>query len=200
MAIRREYDYLFKLVIIGDSGVGKSCIIVRFADDTFTESYLTTIGVDFRFRTLDIDGTSVKLQIWDTAGQERFRTITTAYYRGSDGLIVVFDKTNRGSFNNVDSWMEEVNRYAHESSVKLLIGNKSDETSAVETSEGERKAQQYGINYVETSAKTAYQVDLAFTTIARELLKKRRESGFQPIPRPKLNLAVKEEKKQPNCC
>ena len=84
-AVKRDYDYLFKLVLIGDSGVGKSCLLLRFADDSFTESYISTIGVDFRFRTVKVGEKYVKLQIWDTAGQERFRTITSAYYRGADG-------------------------------------------------------------------------------------------------------------------
>ena len=90
----KEYDYLFKLVIIGNSAVGKSSLLVRFADDSFSENYLATIGVDFRFKTIPIEGKNVKLQIWDTAGQERFRTITNAYYKGADGIIMVYDTTN----------------------------------------------------------------------------------------------------------
>jgi len=96
--MKRDYDYLFKLVLIGDSGVGKSCLLLRFADDNFTDSYISTIGVDFRFRTITIDKKTVKLQIWDTAGQERFRTITSAYYRGADGIIMVYDVTSSESF------------------------------------------------------------------------------------------------------
>jgi Ras-related protein Rab-1A len=123
---RREYDHLFKVVLIGDSGVGKSCLLLRFADDTFTESFISTIGVDFRFRTLTVDEQSVKLQIWDTAGQERFRTITSAYYRGADGIILVYDKTKRKSFDSVENWITEVDKYASENTVKILLGNKAD--------------------------------------------------------------------------
>ncbi|KAK0832473.1 ras GTPase, partial [Friedmanniomyces endolithicus] len=96
-----RYDYLFKLLLIGDSGVGKSCLLLRFADDTYTESYISTIGVDFKIRTIELDGKTVKLQIWDTAGQERFRTITSSYYRGAHGICVVYDVTDMDSFNNV---------------------------------------------------------------------------------------------------
>ena len=123
----REYDYLIKLVIIGNSSVGKSSVLLRFSDDQFSESYLTTIGVDFRFKTLNIDGRRVKLQIWDTAGQERFRTITNAYYKGADGIVLVYDITNLPSFEDIERfWLNEVESYAEKDVELLLLGNKSD--------------------------------------------------------------------------
>ena len=176
---KRDYDYLFKLVLIGDSGVGKSCLLLRFADDAFTESYISTIGVDFRFRTVKIDKKTVKLQIWDTAGQERFRTITSAYYRGADGIIMVYDVTSQESFDHVNDWLKEVNRYASEGTCKLLVGNKSDRTTEkVVTKERAKEfADDIGVPFLETSAKSAANVEEAFLTMASELIKQRISRG-----------------------
>jgi len=172
---KRDYDYLFKLVLIGDSGVGKSCLLLRFADDNFTDSYISTIGVDFRFRTITIDKKVVKLQIWDTAGQERFRTITSAYYRGADGIIMVYDVTSQESFDHVEEWLSEVDRYANENTAKLLIGNKADliDEKQVSDEAAQKFADKLGIAFLETSAKTAINVDAAFLTMAKELIKTR---------------------------
>nr|QKY15279.1 GTP-binding protein (YPTC1) [Polytomella parva] len=166
-----EYDYLFKLLIIGDSGVGKSCLLLRFADDTYTESYISTIGVDFKIRTVELDNKIIKLQIWDTAGQERFRTITSSYYRGSHGIIVVYDVTDEDSFNNVKLWLSEIGRYANENVHKLLIGNKSDLSSkrAVPYQTAKAFADEIGIPFLETSAKNATNVEQAFMTMAAEI-------------------------------
>lgn len=132
-----EYDYLFKLLLIGDSSVGKSCLLLRFADDAYVDTYISTIGVDFKIRTVELDGKSVKLQIWDTAGQERFRTITSSYYRGAHGIIIVYDVTDMESFNNVKQWLSEIDRYASDSVCKLLVGNKCDlvDSKVVDTEE-----------------------------------------------------------------
>eukprot|EP00923_Selenidium_pygospionis_P043031 GHVN01074159.1.p1 GENE.GHVN01074159.1~~GHVN01074159.1.p1 ORF type:complete len:216 (+),score=15.18 GHVN01074159.1:931-1578(+) len=175
----RDYDKAFKLLLIGNSGVGKSCLLLRFADDNFTESYITTIGVDFRFRTMLLDNTSVRLQVWDTAGQERFRTITSAYYRGADGIFLVYDTTDRDSFKCIDDWMREVNLCADDMAIKILLGNKSDLTAkrAVSVEEAQAKAAELGIGHIETSAKTAVNVESAFEQIARELLKSREETN-----------------------
>jgi len=166
-----EYDYLFKLLLIGDSGVGKSCLLLRFADDTYTESYISTIGVDFKIRTLELDGKTVKLQIWDTAGQERFRTITSSYYRGAHGIIVVYDVTDQESFNNVKQWMNEIDRYANEKVNKMLVGNKCDLTSkkVVNTDDAKSYAETLGIPFLETSAKDSTNVEQAFITMAAEI-------------------------------
>ncbi|KAG2195085.1 hypothetical protein INT46_002648 [Mucor plumbeus] len=170
-----EYDYLFKLLLIGDSGVGKSCLLLRFADDTYTESYISTIGVDFvrrrKIRTIELEGKTVKLQIWDTAGQERFRTITSSYYRGAHGIIVVYDVTDADSFNNVKQWMQEIDRYAAEGVNKLLVGNKSDLTDkkVVEYTEAKEFADSITIPFLETSAKDSTNVEQAFLTMAKQI-------------------------------
>ncbi|ORY64419.1 P-loop containing nucleoside triphosphate hydrolase protein [Pseudomassariella vexata] len=166
-----RYDYLFKLLLIGDSGVGKSCLLLRFADDTYTESYISTIGVDFKIRTIELDGKTVKLQIWDTAGQERFRTITSSYYRGAHGICVVYDVTDMDSFNNVKQWLQEIDRYATEGVNKLLVGNKSDmsDKKVVEYTVAKEFADSLGIPFLETSAKNASNVEQAFLTMARQI-------------------------------
>lgn len=166
-----EYDYLFKLLLIGDSGVGKSCLLLRFAHDTYTESYISTIGVDFKIRTIDLDGKTIKLQIWDTAGQERFRTITSSYYRGAHGIIVVYDCTDQETFNNVKQWLEEIDRYACDNVNKLLVGNKCDlhTKKVVDYTTAKEYADQLGIPFLETSAKNAMNVEQAFMTMAAEI-------------------------------
>jgi len=166
-----EYDYLFKLLLIGDSGVGKSCLLLRFADDTYTESYISTIGVDFKIRTIELEGKTVKLQIWDTAGQERFRTITSSYYRGAHGIIVVYDVTDADTFANVRQWLQEIDRYACEGVNKLLVGNKSDleGKKAVEYASAKEFADSLGIPFLETSAKNATNVEQAFLTMAKQI-------------------------------
>merc|ERR1712226_547920 len=171
MAMNPEYDYLFKLLLIGDSGVGKSCLLLRFADDTYSESYISTIGVDFKIRTIEHDGKTIKLQIWDTAGQERFRTITSSYYRGAHGIIVVYDVTDQDSFDNVKQWLQEIERYAGENVKKLLVGNKSDLTQRkqVDFTTAKEYASQLEIPFLETSAKANTNVEQAFITMASEI-------------------------------
>ncbi|PWZ24622.1 GTP-binding protein YPTM2 [Zea mays] len=164
-------DYLFKLLLIGDSGVGKSCLLLRFADDSYLDSYISTIGVDFKIRTVEQDGKTIKLQIWDTAGQERFRTITSSYYRGAHGIIIVYDVTDQESFNNVKQWLNEIDRYASDNVNKLLVGNKSDLTAnkVVATETAKAFADEMGIPFMETSAKNAINVEQAFMAMAASI-------------------------------
>merc|ERR1712060_329581 len=145
----------------------------------FTDSYITTIGVDFRFKTIPVDKKTIKLQIWDTAGQERFRTITSAYYRGADGIILVYDTCDRESFNHIDDWLDEVNRYVNESTCKILVGNKCDLTNErqVSTEEAKKKAEDLGLAFMETSAKDATNVESAFQMMSAELIAKREQQG-----------------------
>jgi len=171
MAATAEHDYFFKILLIGDSGVGKSCLLLRFADDSWTDSHISTIGVDFKIKTLNCDGKVIKLQIWDTAGQERFRTITSSYYRGAQGIILVFDCTDMESFNNVKQWLGEIDRYACENVNKLLVGNKTDlvQGRVVDKSVATEFANNMNIPYIETSAKNATGVEEAFMMMARAI-------------------------------
>ncbi|KAM3174682.1 hypothetical protein ACTXT7_010058 [Hymenolepis weldensis] len=166
-----DSDYLFKLLLIGDSGVGKSCLLLRFSDDTFTDTYISTIGVDFKIRTLELDGKIVKLQIWDTAGQERFRTITSSYYRGAQGIIIVYDITDEASFTNLKTWLTEIDLYANTTVNRLLVGNKCDLSSrrAVSFEDGQSRADSLSIPFMETSAKTAENVHQAFVKMATQI-------------------------------
>ncbi|MES1909523.1 MAG: Ras-related protein RABD2c [Cercozoa sp. M6MM] len=201
-AIKRDYDFLFKLVLIGDSGVGKSCLLLRFADDNFTDSYISTIGVDFRFRTVTIDGKSVKLQIWDTAGQERFKTITSAYYRGAHGIIMVYDTTNLESFHHVEEWLGEVNRHASENTLKLLVGNKADLTNerAVTTEDAKAFAERLSIPFLETSAKDATNVEQAFLTMAKDLIEQRANVAKAAAPTGVVGVDGATPGKKTTCC
>lgn len=176
-----EYDYLFKILLIGDSGVGKSSVLLRFVDNDFTESFISTIGVDFKIRTIRLNDKIIKLQIWDTAGQDRFRTIVSSYYRGAQGIIIVYDVSDRQSFHNVRYWMEEINKYANSLCKKILVGNKIDLKRCVTYEEGSDLAQSLDIPFIETSAKSGSNVDLVFTTLS-DLLRSRINKQEEKIP------------------
>ncbi|KAI8325153.1 GTP-binding protein ypt1 [Martensiomyces pterosporus] len=200
-----EYDYLFKLLLIGDSGVGKSCLLLRFADDTYTESYISTIGVDFKIRTIELEGKTVKLQIWDTAGQERFRTITSSYYRGAHGIIVVYDVTDNETFGNVKQWLQEIDRYASEGVNKLLVGNKCDLADArqVDYTAAKEFADGLSISFLETSAKDSTNVEQAFLTMAKQIKDRMGASNVQQQQQKKqVNLSQAQNVQQSNggCC
>ncbi|XP_074641782.1 ras-related protein Rab-35-like [Tubulanus polymorphus] len=172
----KEYDHLFKLLIIGDSAVGKSSLLLRFSDNVFSGTYVTTIGVDFKIRTVDVNGERVKLQIWDTAGQERFRTITSTYYRGTHGVIVVYDVQNGQSFANVKRWLHEIDQNCDVVN-RILVGNKDDDPDrkVVLTQDAKRFADQMGIQLFETSAKENKNVEEMFLAITKLVLQTKKE-------------------------
>lgn len=174
MSSSQQHEFLFKYIIIGDSGVGKSCLLLQFTDKRFETSHELTIGVEFGARVVTIDNTPVKLQIWDTAGQESFRSITRSYYRGAAGTLLVFDVTRRETFEHVTSWLQDAHENSNLPMTILLIGNKCDlqEKREVSTEEAVELAKAQGLTYMETSAKTAHNVEAAFLDTARAILAK----------------------------
>ncbi|XP_044065194.1 ras-related protein Rab-13 isoform X1 [Siniperca chuatsi] len=179
----KKYDFLFKLLLIGDSGVGKTCLIIRLAEDNFNSTYISTIGIDFKVKTIEVDGKKVKLQVWDTAGQERFKTITTAYYRGAMGIILVYDITDEKSFENIQNWMKSIKELfirqedlmnASAGVSRMLLGNKCDIEAKRKVSKetGEKLAKDHGIRFFETSAKSSINVEESFLSLARDILQK----------------------------
>uniref|UniRef100_A0A3Q3E560 Ras-related protein Rab-19 n=1 Tax=Labrus bergylta TaxID=56723 RepID=A0A3Q3E560_9LABR len=168
-----SFDFLFKIILIGDSNVGKTCVVQNFKSGIFYERQQNTIGVDFSVRTLDIEGKKVKMQVWDTAGQERFRTITQSYYRSAHGAIIAYDITRRSTFDSVNHWIKEVETYGATNVVLVLIGNKCDleEERQVLFQEACGMANDRGIlAALETSAKESQNVEEAFMMMAKELL------------------------------
>ncbi|XP_071617573.1 ras-related protein Rab-26 isoform X2 [Heliangelus exortis] len=181
------YDLAFKVMLVGDSGVGKTCLLVRFKDGAFLAgSFISTVGIDFR--------------IWDTAGQERFRSVTHAYYRDAHALLLLYDVTNKASFDNIQAWLTEIHEYAQQDVVLMLLGNKVDSTQdrVVKREDGEKLAKEYGVPFMETSAKSGLNVELAFTAIAKEL--KHRSMKLPNEPKFKLHDYVKKEVRGSGCC
>ncbi|XP_072233900.1 ras-related protein Rab-19-like [Leuresthes tenuis] len=168
-----SFDFLFKIILIGDSNVGKTCVVQNFKSGVFSEKQQNTIGVDFTVRTLDIEGKKVKMQVWDTAGQERFRTITQSYYRSAHGAMIAYDITRHSTFDSVTHWIKEVELYGAANVVLALIGNKCDleQDRQVQFQEACNLAEERGIlAALETSAKESQNVEEAFMLMARELL------------------------------
>lgn len=146
-----KYDYMVKLVIIGDSAVGKTNILLRFVSDEYKNSHITTIGVDYKVKVLPIDNVNIKMQIWDTAGQERFKTITETYYKGSAGIIFVYSVIDRRSFENISNWIKQVNDSQPETLCKIIVGNKCDSQETerqVSFAEGKKLAESYGMKFI----------------------------------------------------
>jgi len=172
--VSETYDYLFKLIVIGDAATGKSCILHRFTQNKFKSDSTHTIGVEFGSRVIETGGKNLKLQVWDTAGQERFRSVTRSYYRGAAGCVLVYDISSRESFNHVLAWLNDARSLATSNLVICLVGNKTDLQNDREVTflEASRFAQDNDIMFVETSAKNGENVEEAFVKVARSILQK----------------------------
>ncbi len=178
-----DYDFIFKILLLGNSDVGKSSLLLRYVDAVWNESFVPTIGVDFKVKTLDIEDKKLKMQIWDTAGQERFRNVVSTYFRGSNGILLLYDITNRDSFKDLESWLIEIEKNSDENVLKILIGNKNDleEERVISYDEGKAFAERNNMKFIETSAKLDTNVSEAFETLGKLMVE------IKSVPKPLLN-------------
>ncbi|XP_065062060.1 ras-related protein Rab-10-like [Rhopilema esculentum] len=200
---KKAYDYLFKLLLIGDSGVGKTCLLFRFSDDAFNTTFISTIGIDFKIKTVEVDGKKVKLQIWDTAGQERFHTITTSYYRGAMGIMLVYEITDEKSFDNIAKWLRNIDEHASEGVERMILGNKCDMENKrmVSKTRGENIAREHNIKFFETSAKDNINVEHAFMELTQDILRKQlSDSSDTPSRAAGTVDPTRRPQKQAGCC
>ena len=196
-----EPSNIFKILTIGESGVGKTCILRRFVENKFLKNHLATIGIDFKTKTLNINDQEIKLKIWDTAGQERFRNITNQYYKGADGIVLVFDVTDEASFEKIKDWMDQILSNTNKDEICLvLLGNKCDveaATRSIKPEQGRELANELNINYFETSALSGYNIKEAFETLTIDIMKKKKiGSGNND----NIDLKKNKKKKDSDCC
>ena len=191
-----EPSITFKILTIGESGVGKTCILRRFVEDKFLKNHLATIGIDFKTKTLNINNQEIKLKIWDTAGQERFRNITTQYYKGADGIVLVYDVTDEASFDKIKDWMDQILSNTNKDEICLiLLGNKCDiEKRSISYEQGKTLANELQVNFFETSAQTGQNIKDAFETLTADIMKKKKIGGDNNNIDLKKNKKKKEKK------
>jgi Ras-related protein Rab-8A len=170
-----SYDETVKILLIGESSVGKSSLLIRFAEDSFSPELLSTVGIDYKIKTLEIKDKRVKMEIWDTAGQERFRTITTAYYRGATGIMLVYDVTSEKSFKQINEWLKLIDKHASENVVKILVANKCDvsgDKRVVSRERAQAQADEFGLKTMETSALSGLNVEDVFFEMGKLALER----------------------------
>ena len=192
----------FKILTIGESGVGKTCILRRFVENKFLKNHLATIGIDFKTKTLNINNQEIKLKIWDTAGQERFRNITTQYYKGADGIVLIYDVTDDASYEKIRDWMEQILSNTKREDIGLvLLGNKCDmEPRAVTEEQGNKMAEELKVSYFETSALTGQGINEAFNELTRDIMKRKGvDNGGNENLELKNNIS-KKKKDGNGCC
>ena len=172
MHAKTESDLVYKILLLGDSEVGKSCFLMRYSDNVFVDNYITTIGLDYKLKHVQLDsGETIKVQLWDTAGQDRYRTIAKNYYKGSQGILLLYDITKLNSFENIREWIKDIREEVHEKAIIFLIGNKIDKTEerVISTEQGEKLAQEYGLPFFEASAKSGENVDAIFKALYKKI-------------------------------
>ncbi|KAF3829425.1 ras-related protein Rab-3D isoform X1 [Mirounga angustirostris] len=187
-AADQNFDYMFKLLLIGNSSVGKTSFLFRYADDSFTPAFVSTVGIDFKVKTVYRHDKRIKLQIWDTAGQERYRTITTAYYRGAMGFLLMYDVANQESFAAVQDWATQIKTYSWDNAQVILVGNKCDleDERVVPTEDGRKLADDLGFEFFEASAKENMNVKQVFERLVDIICEKMNES-LEPSSSPGSN-------------
>ena len=202
MSSSSDTSKTFNILTIGESGVGKTCILRRFVENKFLKNHLATIGIDFKTKTLNINNQEIKLKIWDTAGEERFRNITTQYYKGADGIVLIYDVTDDASFEKIRDWMEQILSNTKREDIGLvLLGNKCDmEPRSVTEEQGIKMAEELKVSYFETSALTGQGIKEAFDELTRDIMKRK---GVDNGGNDGMDLKnVKKEKKKDGsgCC
>ena len=167
-----DYEYLFKILLVGNSNVGKSSLFLRFVDEIWKENFVPTIGVDFKIKSIKIDNKTIKLQIWDTAGQERFKSILSSYYKGANGILLLYDITNLNSFKSLSNWLIDIEKNSSKNVKKILIGNKCDlnELRKIPINKGKEFADTYNMKFIETSAKNNVNINECFNILGKELI------------------------------
>jgi len=193
-------DFNYKILLLGDSSVGKTCFLLRYIEDTYTGNHISTIGVDYKIKLIQLNSEMIKLQIWDTAGQDKFRSITKNYYRGSDGIMLIYDITNQSSFVNIKNWIIQIKEHLGDEACITLIGNKIDLESRrkISREEGQKFAKDYNLNFFETSSKEDINIKETFENLTIEMRKKVKNNSDDKRKSKSLIEKNKETKKK--CC